>query len=314
MASSEVRDFADPAEFAAAIDGARIELGNVGRGPFSAELTRVDFAHIRVQQFSEQQTRLVHSADLGGRVKFALLAQPGPAMLRGGSELKSHHVARVAREHSYFQRLLGPTCWASMTMPLDYLPSFEADVGCDLMPPRDEAILAPAPATLSSLRGLLDGTVELARHAPATLTHPGVAHSLEQALLETLAACLEPGNVQAPTATLRRRTAIMRRFHRALEAAGEQPVYVLELAQAIGVPARTLAICCHEHLGIAPKQYLTLRRMHLARKALRAGDPATTTVTEIATQHGFWQFGRFAGEYKVLFGELPSTTLRTVHR
>jgi len=52
-----------------------------------------------------------------------------------------------------------------------------------------------------------------------------------------------------------------------------------------------------------------LRRMHPARRALRTGAPARTTVTEIATQSGFWQFGRFAGEYKSLFGETPSVTL-----
>ena len=60
---------------------------------------------------------------------------------------------------------------------------------------------------------------------------------------------------------------------------------------------------------MSPKQYLLLRRMNLARAALRDGFPVTTTVTEIAAQYGFWQFGRFAGEYKSLFGETPSTTL-----
>jgi hypothetical protein len=46
-----------------------------------------------------------------------------------------------------------------------------------------------------------------------------------------------------------------------------------------------------------------LRRMHLARRELRDSFPGMRTVTEIAAQYGFWQFGRFAGEYKSLFGK-----------
>jgi transcriptional regulator GlxA family with amidase domain len=67
---------------------------------------------------------------------------------------------------------------------------------------------------------------------------------------------------------------------------------------------------CQEHLGMGPKRYLLLRRMHLARGALRHSAPDAASVTDVATRFGFWQLGRFAVEYQSLFGESPSATLR----
>ena len=61
---------------------------------------------------------------------------------------------------------------------------------------------------------------------------------------------------------------------------------------------------------MSPTRYLWLRRMHLARRALRRADPAMTTVTEIASNCGFWELGRFSVAYRALFGESPSAALR----
>jgi AraC-like DNA-binding protein len=50
--------------------------------------------------------------------------------------------------------------------------------------------------------------------------------------------------------------------------------------------------------------------MHLARRTLRSADAERTTVTEIASDYGFWEFGRFSVAYRSLFAESPSVAVR----
>jgi len=83
-----------------------------------------------------------------------------------------------------------------------------------------------------------------------------------------------------------------------------------EICAAIGVAEGTLRVACEEHLGMGPIRYLSLRRMHLVRRALLRADPSMATVTRLATDHGFWELGRFSVAYRTLFGEPPSESLR----
>jgi AraC-like DNA-binding protein len=133
---------------------------------------------------------------------------------------------------------------------------------------------------------------------------------MEQDLVHTMVACLA-GPVPAAS---RPRGAghykVIARFEDFLAAKRYGPVYLAEICAAIGVSERTLRICCQQQLGMGPIHYLWLQRMRLARRSLLHADPTTRTVTEIATEHGFWELGRFSVEYRALFGESPSVTLK----
>jgi hypothetical protein len=70
-----------------------------------------------------------------------------------------------------------------------------------------------------------------------------------------------------------------------------------------------LANAREEHLGMGPIRFLASRRMNLVDRALMQADDASSTVTAVATDHGFWELGRFSVAYRALFGEKPSATL-----
>ncbi len=65
-----------------------------------------------------------------------------------------------------------------------------------------------------------------------------------------------------------------------------------------------------EVFGTSPMEYLKAQRLLSVRRSLKAADPKTTSVVEIARKYGFWSGGHFARDYKQMFGELPSETLK----
>jgi len=128
--------------------------------------------------------------------------------------------------------------------------------------------------------------------------------------LHAMVTCLTDATAIAMEAGTRKQSSIIARFEELLAANPARPLYLAEICAATGVSERTLRICCHDYLGMGPIRYLWLRRMHLARDALILADSTTSAVTEIATEFGFWELGRFSVEFRALFGEPPSVSLR----
>jgi AraC-like DNA-binding protein len=313
MPSSAVRRFSDPDDYAAAIRGSQAEVTVLGRGQFAAKLARIDLHRLWMQRLSDNLQRIGHvavGATMGRRAVVSFRTAPGPRLLWGGSEMHPTNIVRHSEGESSFQRSSGSFSWGSMSLPVEDMAFLGTTIaGCDLTPPKQSLIVTPAPSATARLQRLHAAAGHLAETAPEIIANPDAARGLEQALIEAMVDCLGGAQGRENTLAQGQHAIVMRRFRRVIEENPEQSLFIPEICKAIGVSGRTLRQCCQEQLGVSPKHYLLLRRMHLTRRALRTAAPDAATVTDLATRYGFWQLGRFAVEYRSLFGETPSTTL-----
>jgi AraC-like DNA-binding protein len=172
-------------------------------------------------------------------------------------------------------------------------------------------VLRPASDALARLHRLHRATVDLAETAPDAVCHPEAVRGLQHHLIQAEFAAIGGGrsHVSVRGCHIRR---IIARFEALIETNPDRAMYLTEVCQAVGVTERTFRTCCQDYLGMSPIRYLTLRHLHQVRRELRRAEPHATTVTEIATRHGFWELGRFSMCYRELFAELPSATLHKV--
>jgi len=113
--------------------------------------------------------------------------------------------------------------------------------------------------------------------------------------------------VSPPSLSVRRRVLLT-----ALEYLADEdalPLTVSELCTQIGVSAPTIYRAFHEEFGVGPKYYIQIRRLSGVRQHLLASENGES-ITDIANRWGFWHMGQFARDYRKMFGELPSESLK----
>ena len=83
-----------------------------------------------------------------------------------------------------------------------------------------------------------------------------------------------------------------------------------EICLATGEQARTLQRCFKKRYNLSIWTFQKIHRLHMSRRQfiLPLKD---TNITKVALEHGFTHFSRFSRDYKDLFGELPSSTMKT---
>ena len=87
-------------------------------------------------------------------------------------------------------------------------------------------------------------------------------------------------------------------------------ISINELCTINKLSESTLRLSFKNLFGLSPKQYHTSYRLGKVHHALLENDCSSKTVERIAYDHGFSHMGRFSDNYKSMFGNTPSCTLK----
>jgi AraC-like DNA-binding protein len=308
MSWSAFRTFTDLDAFRAAFR-TRSESVITRRGDFRTDLATIQLDRVWLRHVREALPRISHSAVDPRQFTIGFINDSRQQIYVNG--LEAMPGAMIVFPSEAHNRFGSATRWSTVTLPReDVAAAGQTLIGRELIAPPHTHLIKPSPPLFSKLVKLHKAVRQLAVAAPEVLAGAEVARALEQALTRVMIQCLSEGQGIEVSSVHWRHAAVMRRLEDFLEANPDRTLHLTDLCAAAGASDRTLRILCQEHLGMSPTRYLWLRRMHLARRALRMADPTTTTVTEIATSYAFWELGRFAVAYRSLFGETPSATLR----
>jgi AraC-like DNA-binding protein len=149
---------------------------------------------------------------------------------------------------------------------------------------------------------------ELERPGSFLLSAPRAMASLERTVLAFFVEALEERYPGIDRATPDLAEKQVRMIEEWMDAHLTDIVGVEQLAAVVGTVPRSVQRTFRRLRGCTPMQAFLRRRLELAKRLLEDGI-LDRTVTDVATECGFFHLGRFSARYRALFGETPSATL-----
>jgi len=165
------------------------------------------------------------------------------------------------------------------------------------------------PLMLSDSRRQMLRIIEVIKQNPSQAKNASLKHTLEVQLPEQILLTLGKSLPLIP-ASFNLRNQAMKLSKGFLAEFPQKLLSVSDLCKITRVSERSLQYAFKEHFGITPQAYLKIFRLNGVRRELRRSVPSTTKVNHVAIRWNFWHMGKFAADYRKLFGELPSKTLR----
>ena len=307
--------FEDFDELAAKLQGWDLHFIRLDRGPFEGKITQVRGVDFQFSSFLMNCRHEQRGAPPPGFKTFGILSPTSPPIGFRNRQLGQEGIAVFPSGGEV--DVQAPPGWGAFEVSFteDLLVSVSQRMGIphsdDLLVGKDMVLCQPK--AVGELRSWLQG---MQQQFSAHLCHPFSKGFWEQFIAEFPRCFLKTMASSSPSTfchSLRQRDRAIKKIKEFLAEFPDVPPTMADLCEVAQVSERTLEYAFQERYEMTPTTYLRFYRLNGVRKVLQAADPASTTVTKVATDWGFWHFGDFASYYRTLFGQRPSATLKKPH-
>jgi AraC family ethanolamine operon transcriptional activator len=289
----------DPDLLAESVRDAGLEHRQLHPGPFRGALVRAEVADLTIDRGCYSQTLLARGGFSSARVTIGLLLSDREPGCVNGIRTRAHDLVVFPEGGELDYVLPAGTDWCTVQLDRDGL------LAAGIPPEGIQGMAVVSPRAGQHAR-----LARLMRSAVGRVVGAREQEGFRDALLEELYQILAPGSDQYRRPNFYDRAELLRRFERLVEAQGLARCSIADLARVLGVSRRKLELAFRDYLGLSPARYVAVLRLNAMRRDLLGAAEDNLRVAEVAERHGIVHLGRFAGEYRQMFGELPSQTLR----
>ncbi len=283
----------------------------------SWSITHADLPQIHIQIGREGGGNITEGQSRSDGYIIFLPLNHAKAYTLNGIALEQNSFAILEPGSEFCLRCMTEHDWASV-----FIPTHKLAPGTNLVRPLSGSekmsawVTRPNLHLVNQFQSLVDTVITAASNYSEFESSPA-GRCVEEELLKVVSSVVwqRQGGRPEPGGRPRLpRAEIIGRSKELLEEHEGKVVLLEELAAASEVSERTLRTAFKEYFGVGPARYLQLRKLHQVYRALLAAESGAVILNDVLLRYGVWEGGRFASQYRRLFGELPSQTLRSKTR
>jgi AraC family ethanolamine operon transcriptional activator len=295
------------------LNGWEADYRQVGGGKFQTSFSLYASTGIRFTDQHCNREMLVSGLPPSKHVALFLPLNPHDKGVFQGETLGINDAALICPKSEAFYRTPADLHMMIVTIPVSILERGIRSATHDDSPQlcTQTRVITLADDTISRLSMRMNHALEIAETTTDQVDANVCLQEIEQDLVSTLSLALtNPEQPERGAQGRSNRLSYLQRARDFIEANLTSPLGLQTLSQASDTSQRTLETAFREILNITIVQYIKNRRLIAINHVFLDPQHKETSVSVLAHAFGFNHMGHFAGDYRALFGELPSDTLR----